>query len=76
MTKFNHILRFGMLVGLGWAGVQFRLYTEWTDRDGENTGLYSTAATWASWVTSFRVDGWREVDFAILSAREIIPPVS
>jgi len=55
---------------------EFRLYTEWMDRDGEDTGLYSQAATWASWVTSFRVDGWRAVDFAILSAREVIPPAS
>ena len=55
---------------------EFRLYTEWEDLDGVNTGRYSTAATWAGHVTTFRVDGWKFVDFAILSAREIIPPAA
>lgn len=54
----------------------FRLFTEWEDRDGKSTGRYSTAATWGGWVTTFRVDGWRKVDFAILSAREIVPPAN
>jgi hypothetical protein len=52
----------------------FRLYTEWMDRDGESTGHYAKAATWAGWETTFRVDGWRRVDFALPSAREILPP--
>jgi hypothetical protein len=54
----------------------FRLFTEWNDRDGESTGLYDRAATWAGWETTFRVDGWRRVDFAYPSAREIVPPAS
>lgn len=52
----------------------FRLYTEWVDEDGKSTGRYSRAATWGGWVTTFRVDGWKRVDFTHLSAREIIPP--
>ncbi len=52
----------------------FRLYAEWIDRDGVDTGEYTRAATWGGWLTTFRVDGWRKVDFAILSAREIVPP--
>jgi hypothetical protein len=52
----------------------FRLYTEWDDRDGVPTGQYDQAATWGGWVNTFRVDGWQQVDLAILSAREIIPP--
>lgn len=53
---------------------EFRLFTEWHDRDGESTGHYNRAATWAGWETTFRVDGWRRVDFAYPSAREIVPP--
>ena len=55
---------------------QFRLFTEWFDRDGESTGHYDRAATWAGWETTFRVDGWRRVDFAYPSAREIVPPTT
>lgn len=54
----------------------FKLYTEWMDKDGQSTGRYKQAATWAGWVTTFRVDGWNRVDFTHLSAREIIPPAS
>ncbi len=53
----------------------FRLFTEWMDVDGVSTGHYSQAATWAGWETTFRVDGWRQVDFTLLSAREIVPPM-
>lgn len=53
---------------------QFRLFTEWYDRDGESTGTYDRAATWAGWETTFRVDGWKRVDFAYPSAHEIVPP--
>lgn len=52
----------------------FKLYTEWMDKNGQSTGRYKQAATWAGWVTTFRVDGWNRVDFAHLSAREITPP--
>jgi hypothetical protein len=55
---------------------RFNLFTEWDDRDGESTGLYNRAATWAGWETTFRVDGWRRVDFAYPSAHEIVPPTS
>ncbi|GHG81012.1 hypothetical protein GCM10012319_33900 [Comamonas sp. KCTC 72670] len=53
---------------------EFHLFTEWHDRDGESTGHYDRAAMWAGWETTFRVDGWRRVDFAYPSAREIVPP--
>jgi hypothetical protein len=52
----------------------FRLYTEWVDKNGQSTGRYKQAATWGGWITTFRVDGWRRVDFTHLSAREIVPP--
>ncbi|MGA9523480.1 MAG: hypothetical protein WBV82_18600 [Myxococcaceae bacterium] len=53
----------------------FRLYAQWNDRDGVSSGQYRQAATWGGWVTTLRVDGWNEVELAILSVREIIPPV-
>ncbi|MGA9520094.1 MAG: hypothetical protein WBV82_01440, partial [Myxococcaceae bacterium] len=62
-------------VGNGEPRNVFRLYAQWEDRDGGSTGQYRRAATWGGWVTTLRVDGWKHVDVAILSAREIIPPV-
>jgi hypothetical protein len=44
------------------------------DQDGVNSGRYTQAATWGGWITTLRIDGWRQVDFSILSAREIVPP--
>jgi hypothetical protein len=52
----------------------FRLYTEWMDKNGQSTGRYTQAAIWGGWTTTFRVDGWRRLDFTQLSAREIVPP--
>ncbi len=54
----------------------FRLYTEWYDVNGASTGRYTQAALWAGWVNTFRVDGWRTLDFATLAAREIVPPAN
>ncbi len=54
----------------------FRLFSDWTDRDGEKTGLYENAAIWAGWETTFRVDGWHNVDFTHLSVREVVPPAA
>lgn len=51
----------------------FRLYLEWNDRNTD-TGRYTVAATWGGWQTSMRIDGWRNTDFTLLSAREILPP--
>ena len=53
---------------------QFRLYEEWVDHDGVNTGKYSQAALWGGWRQTLRIDGWQAYDLAILSAREILPP--
>ncbi|HET9449812.1 MAG TPA: hypothetical protein VFO83_02975 [Aggregicoccus sp.] len=51
----------------------FRLYLEWNDRSTD-TGRYTVPATWGGWQTSMRIDGWRNTDFTLLSAREILPP--
>jgi hypothetical protein len=51
----------------------FRLYLEWNDRSTD-TGRYTIPATWAGYQTAMRIDGWRNTDFTLLSAREILPP--
>jgi hypothetical protein len=51
----------------------WRLYMDWTDTQGVAMGQYTQAALWAGWMNMFRVDGWKWVDFSILSAREIEP---
>ncbi|MDO8572733.1 MAG: hypothetical protein Q7S11_03120 [bacterium] len=51
----------------------FHLYTEWNDIEGVSTGQYVKAALWAGWETTFRVDGWKSLDIAHFSIREVIP---
>jgi hypothetical protein len=53
---------------------EFRLYSEWIDRQGDPTQNYTTAATWGGWLTTMRIDGYDLVDLALLSAREIVRP--
>lgn len=54
---------------------RWRLYLDWYDIQGVPMGRYTQAALWAGWMNMFRVDGWTWLDFSVLSAREIIPPV-
>ena len=54
----------------------WQLYTDWIDHTGYSTGNYKQAATWGGVVNTFRVDGWKNVDFSILSIREIVPPTT
>lgn len=54
----------------------WRLYFEWFDTQGVAMGRYSQAALWAGWMNMFRVDGWKLMDFSVLSAREIMPPAA
>jgi hypothetical protein len=52
----------------------FRLFSEYVDVEGQSTGRYSKLVDWGGWQTTLRTDGIEELDFAILSAREIVPP--
>jgi hypothetical protein len=45
------------------------------DVDGQRTGRYSQAVDWGGWITTVRADGVHDADFALLSAREIQPPL-
>ncbi|WP_353268682.1 hypothetical protein [Gemmatimonas sp.] len=52
----------------------WRLYSEYIDVAGKSSGRYNTVVNWGGWQTTMRLDGYRSVDFALLSAREIVPP--
>jgi hypothetical protein len=52
----------------------WRLFAQYEDIDGVDTGRYSQVVNWGGWLTSFRSDDSDNVDFMLLSVREIIPP--
>ena len=52
----------------------WRLFSEYVDVEGQSTGRYSKLADWGGWQTTFRTDGIHDLDFAIISVREIVPP--
>jgi hypothetical protein len=51
----------------------WRLFSEYVDVEGRNTGRYSKLVDWGGWETTFRTDGVHDLDFAIVSVREIAP---
>jgi hypothetical protein len=51
----------------------WRLFSTYVDIEGKSTGRYSKLADWGGWQTTLRVDGYRSVDFAFPSVREIVP---
>ena len=53
----------------------WQLLSEYTDVQGKRTGRhYDTLADWGGWQTTLRMDGYRSIDFALPSVREIVPP--
>jgi len=53
----------------------WQLLSEYTDVQGKRTGRhYDTLADWGGWQTTLRMDGYRSMDFALPSVREIVPP--
>jgi hypothetical protein len=52
----------------------FRLFSEYVDVEGRSTGQYTKLADWGGWQTTLRTDGVSELDFAIISVREIVAP--
>ncbi len=52
----------------------WRLFSAYDDVDGVSTGKYDRAATWGGWLTTLRTDGFHDVDVALPSVREIVPP--
>ncbi len=51
----------------------WRLLSSYIDVEGKSTGRYSKLADWGGWQTTLRIDGYRSVDFAYPSVREIVP---
>ena len=58
----------------GRPGNHWQLASEYVDVEGVSTGRYNKLANWGGWQTTFRGDGIHDLDFAILSVREISPP--
>jgi len=52
----------------------WRLVSEYLDVEGQSTGRYSKLVDWGGWQTTVRTDGVTQLDFAIVSLREIRPP--
>ena len=51
----------------------FRLLSEFVDVDGVSTGHYSKLVDWGGFQNTVRTDGISQLDFAIVSVREIVP---
>jgi hypothetical protein len=52
----------------------WRLFSTYTDAAGKSTGHYDTLVHWGGWQTTVRMDGYRSMDFAYPSIREVTPP--
>ena len=52
----------------------FRQLSEYVDVEGRSTGQYTKLVDWGGWQTTLRTDGISELDFAIISVREIVAP--
>ena len=52
---------------------RFVLFSEYVDTANKSTGRYATLAGWGGMQTTFRTDGVKSIDFAVLSVREIVP---
>ena len=53
---------------------QWRLLSEYVDVEGLRTGAYTKLVDWGGWQTTVRTDGIHDLDFVLLSVREILPP--
>jgi hypothetical protein len=52
----------------------WRLFSEYNDIEGRSTGQYSKLVNWGGYQTTLRTDGFRDIDFTLISLREILPP--
>ncbi len=50
---------------------RWKLFAEYIDIEGVNTGNYAKLADWGGWQTTLRSDGIGSLDFALISLREI-----
>jgi len=52
----------------------FRLLSEFVDVEGASTGHYTKLVDWAGFQNTIRTDGISQLDFAIVSIREVVAP--
>jgi hypothetical protein len=52
----------------------WELFSAYDDVEGKDTGSYTKLADWGGMVTTFRTDGLKDIDFALVSFREIFAP--
>jgi len=52
----------------------WELFSSYEDVEGKDTGAYTKLVDWGGMVTTVRVDGLKDMDFALYSLREITPP--
>lgn len=60
--------------GTGRPSNHWELLSEYVDEEGKLTGRYAKRVGWGGWETTLRTDGFRDIDFALISLREISPP--
>ena len=51
----------------------WRFFAEFVDVEGVSTGKYNKLADWGGWQTTLRTDGVGNLDFALISLREVQP---
>jgi hypothetical protein len=52
----------------------WELFSSYEDVEGKDTGTYTKLADWGGMVTTFRSDGLKDLDFTLMSVREIVAP--
>jgi hypothetical protein len=60
--------------GTGKPRNNWRLLSEYVDKEGKSTGQYKKLVDWGGCQTTLRTDGINDIDFTLLSLREILPP--
>jgi hypothetical protein len=60
--------------GAGHPKNHWQLLAQYIDEQGKTTGHYDRVVNWGGYQTTVRVDGMNRIDFALLSAHEIVPP--
>lgn len=54
----------------------WELFSTYEDVEGKDTGRYTKLADWGGMITTVRTDGVKDLDFALMSVREIVPPAT
>lgn len=60
--------------GSGKPSNTWEAFSTYEDVEGKDTGAWTKLVDWGGMVTTFRTDGLHDIDFTLLSVREIVPP--